>query len=262
MNQEASTMSHRNSNRRFVAQVAASESEVLESLRLRYQIFAGELGARLKTASASIDVDHFDPYCQHLFVRDALSGRMVASTRVLTEAGARQAGGYYSQSEFDLGFLSRLPGRKMEVGRTCVDREFRNGIVIATLWAKLMECLMEDRHQYLFGCASIDLDDGGDYARSVMRHLNGHHFSPLNQRVRSLRPLPEGSPQDLDSQPRLPPLLKAYINLGAKICGEAYWDEAFNCADVFVLLNLAEMSPRYARRFERPAQETLLAGAA
>lgn len=255
-------MSNRVPNRRFVAQVASSEAEVLESLRLRYEIFAGELGAQLETAGSNLDIDTFDPHCQHLYVRDTLSGRMVASTRVLTEDGAREAGSYYSQSEFDLGFLSRLPGRKMEVGRTCVAREFRNGVVIATLWGKLMEWLMEDRHQFLFGCASIDLEDGGNYARTVMGHLSQHHLSPPGQRVRSLRPLPAGSLQSDDAPLRLPPLLKAYINIGAKICGEAYWDEAFNCADVFVLLNLAEMSPRYARRFERPAHETLFASVA
>ena len=47
----------------------------------------------------------------------------------------------------------------------------------------------------------------------------------------------------------MPPLLKAYMSLGAKACGEAYWDQQFNCADVFMLLNVSELNPRYTRHF-------------
>src|SRR5688572_9970296 len=151
---------------RFIARIAGSEEDVMDSLRLRYRVFGQELGARLETGAAGVDADHFDIYCRHLVVRDRISQRMVASTRLLSDAGAREAGGFYSESEFDLSAISRLPSRKLEVGRTCVDPEFRNGAVIATLWSKLMETVVRERHDYLFGCASIGLEDGGHYAHS------------------------------------------------------------------------------------------------
>ena len=248
--------------RRFVAQLAASEEDILESLRMRYRIFGGELGANLKTGVAGIDTDRYDAHCRHLVVHDSLTGRMVASTRLLTEVGARAAGGFYSESEFDLGFLAGLPGRKMEVGRTCVDPAFRNGAVIATLWSKLFECVVQERQDFLFGCASIDLDDGGEYARSVLKHLDRHCLSSPLHRSRSYRPLPAGQERSSDATLRLPPLIKAYMSLGAKACGDAYWDQDFNCVDVFMLLDIAAMSPRYQRHFERAIPAEALAQAA
>ena len=49
---------------------ARSEREILEAQKLRYHIFAGELGARLPTREPGVDQDIFDPYCEHLVVRD------------------------------------------------------------------------------------------------------------------------------------------------------------------------------------------------
>lgn len=245
---------------RFVARMADTEQDMFESLKLRYRVFAQELGAKIDTAPAGIDADRFDAHCRHLIVRDNLDGRMVASTRILTDSGAQAAGGFYSESEFDLSSITRMPGRKMEVGRTCVDPEFRGGAVIATLWAKLAETMTRERQDYLFGCASIGLEDGGQYAHAVMSHLSRNHFSSPNQRVRSRQPLPVADRRDIDGPPpRLPPLLKAYVSLGAKICGEGYWDQDFNCVDVFVLLNVANMTPRYARHFARASADAELA---
>ena len=243
---------------RFVARIADNEQDMFESLKLRYRIFAEELGARINTAAAGIDADRFDAHCRHLIVRDNLSGRVVASTRLLTDNGAQTAGGFYSESEFDLSAITRLPGRKMEVGRTCVDPEFRGGAVIATLWAKLAETMTREGQDYLFGCASIGLEDGGQYAHAVMSHLARNHLSSPGQRVQPRQSLPAADRRDADgAPPRLPPLLKAYISLGAKICGEGYWDHDFNCVDVFVLLHVANMTPRYARHFARAAEAEL-----
>jgi putative hemolysin len=63
-------------------------------------------------------------------------------------------------------------------------------------------------------------------------------------------------------KPKLPPLLKAYFSLGAKACGEPYWDRDFNCADVFVLVNVSDLHPRYTRHFldRAKAEETVVAG--
>ena len=242
--------SHEASAARFVARFAADEAEVMESLRLRYRVFAQELGARLDSASAGIDADPFDVHCRHLVVRDNWSGEIVASTRLLTEVEAAAAGGFYSQGEFDLRFLGTLPGRKMEVGRTCVAPAFRNGAVIATLWSRLAACVVDDGIDHLFGCASIGLDDGPDYAHAVMDYLTGNYLSPAAQRVKPFLAMPAVSSTGAPNPPpRLPPLVKAYVSLGARACGEAYWDQDFNCLDVFMLLDVASLEPRYRRRF-------------
>ena len=247
---------------RFEVHFARNEREILESQQLRYRIFAGELGAHIDGGAEGADCDSYDPWCRHLLVRDTRNGRLVACTRLLTDEMAPNAGGFYSSGEFDLAMLDALPGRVAEIGRTCVDAEYRNGSVIATLWQGIAAYVTTHGFDYLFGCASIGLEDGGAQAHAILQQVRGKYLSPDYQRVRPYYPLPavDGARPD---KVRMPPLLKAYVSLGAKACGDAYWDREFNCADVFMLLNVSDLNPRYARHFlERAAEntQTLAAG--
>jgi len=233
---------------RFTVSFATTPEEILETQQLRYRIFAGELGAQIDGGDAGIDTDNFDPHCRHLYVRDSASGRIVACTRILTDDRAPDAGGFYSSSEFDLAMIDALPGRVMEIGRTCVDAEFRSGAVIAVLWQGIAGFITEHGYDYVFGCASIGLEDGGAQAHAILQNIRGKSMAPESQHVRPYYPLPALDGRAAEKT-RMPPLLKAYLSLGAKACGEAYWDRDFNCADVFMLLNVSDLCPRYARHF-------------
>jgi len=232
---------------RFTAGFATTPEEILETQKLRYQIFAGELGAQIDGGEDGVDRDDYDPYCKHLIVREA-GGRLVACTRILTDEQAARTGGFYSSGEFELSMIDSLPGRVMEVGRTCVHADYRSGAVIATLWQGLASFFTRHGYDYLFGCASIGLEDGGAQAHAILRQIQAKYMAPAYQRVRPYHPLPL-SDGELPQKARMPPLLKAYVSLGAKACGEAYWDQEFNCADVFMLLNVSDICPRYARHF-------------
>lgn len=234
---------------RFEVRFARNEDEVLESQKLRYRIFALEMGAQIDGGDEGVDRDQYDPWCQHLLVRDLHNdGRLVACTRLLTDDMAPNAGGFYSSGEFDLAMIDALPGRVAEIGRTCVDAEYRSGAVIATLWQGIASHVITHGFDYLFGCASIGLEDGGAQAHAILQQVRGKYLSPDYQRVRPYYPLPAVDGK-LAEKVRMPPLLKAYVSLGAKACGEAYWDREFNCADVFMLLNVGDLHPRYARHF-------------
>ena len=241
---------------RFETGFAETAAEILETQQLRYRIFAGELGAQIDGGDELADRDQYDPYCRHLYVRELDSGRIIACTRILTDEMAARAGGFYSAGEFDLSMIDALPGRVMEIGRTCVDAEYRNGAVIATLWQGIAAYITREGYDYLFGCASIGLEDGGAAAHAILDQIRGKYLAPASQHVRPYVTMPAADAPSLD-KPRLPPLLKAYLSLGAKACGEPYWDRDFNCADVFMLLNVSDLHPRYARHFlGRPAATT------
>lgn len=247
---------------RFLTGFAQSAQEVQETQALRYRVFAGELGAQIDGGADRLDADRYDRYCRHLMVRELETGRVIACTRILTDARAAETGGFYSASEFDLDMIHSLPGRVMEIGRTCVDPAFRSGTVIALLWQGIADYVTRNDYDYLFGCASIGMEDGGGAAHAILDTLRRKYMSPLWQRVQPLNPLPAA-----DAPPagpvRMPPLLKAYVNLGAKACGEPCWDPDFNCADVFMLLNVSELNPRYARHFfGRDAQRSAAAASA
>jgi len=246
---------------RFEVRIAQTEAEIRATQRLRYEIFAGELGAAIDGGDAGLDHDQYDPFCRHLMVCEPASGRVVACTRILTGERAPGAGGFYSAGEFDLAMLDSLPGRVMEIGRTCVAPEFRSGAVIATLWQGIATYIVNHGYDYLFGCASIDLRDGGATAHAILEQIRSRHLAAPSQQVRPYIPLPAADRRA--SEPvRMPPLLKAYLSLGAKACGEAYWDRDFNCADVFMLLDVRDLNPRYARHFLGQSTGTSAATAA
>ena len=235
--------------KRYRYEFAVLPSDIQAVQRLRYEVFAMEGGASLETPVPGLDVDRFDPHCLHLLVRDQYDRRVVASTRLLTDDQAIGAGGFYSEQEFWMDPVLALPGRCVEIGRTCVRPEYRKGAVISTLWSGIASFVSQNGFRYLFGSASISLQDGGATAWSIMQRLQRSYWAGEALRVSPKIALPM-----LLTPPEhvvWPPLLKAYVSLGALACGEPYWDADFDVADVFMLLDMGDLAPRYARRFLR-----------
>lgn len=235
---------------RYRVQLAQTSEEVQRSQRLRYQVFVQEMGAQAQVDEHGLEHDHYDAFCQHLLVIDQQNDQLVASTRILTRARAQEAGGFYSENEFNLAMLTRLDGEVMEIGRTCVHPEHRNGSTIGILWQGLAGFMEQQHISHLFGSASIPMHDGGLAARSIMQELRGNFMSCDELRVTPKLALPtlDASPSSR-SKTRMPPLLKAYMRLGAQICGEPCWDPAFACADIFILLDVQKLQARYHRHF-------------
>jgi len=236
------------SQRHLTTAFARNGNEVIEAQRLRYKVFAEEMGANLPSAGEEIDRDIFDNYCEHLLVRESAENKVIGTYRILSPDQAEKIGGYYAETEFDLTRLLHLGDRMVEVGRSCVHRDFRDGATITQLWSGLAQYMLQHRHEYLIGCASISMADGGHVAASIYRKLHRLYSAPAEYSVFPRCPLPlHALNQYLDAP--LPPLLKGYLRLGAYICGEPAWDPEFNTADLFILLPMSRMSSRYARHF-------------
>ncbi|CAA6823682.1 MAG: Putative hemolysin [uncultured Thiotrichaceae bacterium] len=109
----------------LIVELAHTQEDIETSQRLRYQIFAEEQGAQLSSANQNLDKDFFDPYCHHLVVKERETNKVVGSTRILTDLAAKSAGGFYSQHEFDLNALLPLKGNVIEIGRTCIHKDYR-----------------------------------------------------------------------------------------------------------------------------------------
>lgn len=226
--------------------LARNNDEIIEAQRLRYRVFAGEMGANLPTRTPGIDHDIFDPFCDHLVVRDDNSGEVVGTYRILAPDNARRIG-YYSENEFDLTRLQHLRPRLVEIGRSCVHPDYRTGATITLLWSGLAKYMVENGHDYLMGCASVSMADGGHNAASLYNQLQAH-MGPMEYRVFPRCPLPLAAlKQDLPAE--TPPLIKGYLRAGAWICGEPAWDPDFNTADLPILMPMAKVAGRYAKHF-------------
>ncbi len=235
---------------RLFVELAAGPDAVRQAQALRYRVFGEEMGAKLKHGHAGLDVDDFDAYCHHLLVRETKTGAVVGCTRLLNGQDAHRTGGFYSESEFDLGAVRRLPGKLLEVGRTCISAECRQGAAIAVLWSGIAGYVRLHGIDYLFGCASVPLGEGDLQAAAIMNRLRRQAMAPPALRVTPKVPLRSSSqaPEGVLDAP-LPALLKAYVRLGARACGEACRDPDFEVGDVLMLLDLSELNPAYARHF-------------
>lgn len=231
---------------------AKHQAEVREAQRLRYAVFAGEMGARLNTPLPGHDTDLFDDYCEHLLVRDATSREVIGTYRVLTPSQARRVGSTYSDTEFDLVRLRGLRERMVELGRSCVHADHRHGGVILALWGALTEFMLRNQLDTMIGCASIPMSHNGvvsgDVAASVWAQLRQSHLAPIEHHVRPRLPLPvERLDGTLTVAP--PALISGYLRLGAKVLGPPAWDPDFNTADLPMLLRMADLPARYRQRF-------------
>ncbi|MGI9133411.1 MAG: GNAT family N-acetyltransferase [Rhodoferax sp.] len=226
--------------------------EVREAQRLRYQVFADEMGATLPNTVPGHDVDLFDNFCEHLLVRDTASNEVVGTYRVLTPTQAQRVGSTYSDTEFDLTRLRALRENMVELGRSCVHADHRHGGVILALWGALAEFMVRNRLDTMIGCASIPmLHNGvvsGDVAASIWNKLRTTHLAPIDFHVRPRRPLPLHRLEcNLDVEP--PALIKGYLRLGAKVLGPPAWDPEFNSADLPMLMRIDDLPPRYRKHF-------------
>ena len=234
---------------------ARDTAEVREAQRLRYRVFAEEMGARLVHAPglpAGHDIDRFDDFCEHLLIRAqptaGAPGEVVGTYRVLTPDAAHRAGGLYSDIEFDLANVRPLLGKAVELGRSCVHPAWRSGGVVLALWAALGVFMKAHGLDTMIGCASVGVRDGGHHAASLWSRLRTTHLASAEWRATPRLPLPvETLRQDLDVD--TPALIKGYLRCGAKVLGPPAWDAGFCTADLPLLMRFVDLPSRYRKHF-------------
>lgn len=237
---------------------ARHQEEVRQAQRLRYQVFALEMGAKLAGHLPGHDIDLFDDFCEHLLVRDEATQEVIGTYRVLTPAQAKRVGSTYSDTEFDLTRLRGLRERMVELGRSCVHADHRHGGVILALWGALAEFMSRNQLDTMIGCASIPMQlngvSSGHAAASIWRQVSKTHLASIEYRVTPRLPLPiERLDGTLDVEP--PALIKGYLRLGAKVLGAPAWDPDFNSADLPMMMRIADLPPRYLKHFSSRTKE-------
>lgn len=220
-------------------------AHVRAAQRLRHQVFAQEMGVALAGVEPGYDVDRLDGFCDHLIVCDG-AGAAVGTYRLLPPQAAVEADGLYADDEFDLAALAPLRPRLVEVGRACVHPDHRSGGVVALMWGGLIRYLYLTRNRYLGGCTSVSLADSGATAAAVWRLVESRYLEPEPRRVHPLRPWDPSAAPTL-GRPSLPPLLRGYLRLGARVCGAPAHDARFDSADFFTLLDAERLDRRYLR---------------
>jgi len=240
--------------------LARNGAEIAAAQEVRYRVFYDELGARkdLFQAQDRRDADRFDPLCDHLLVFDtSLPGpehrRIVGTYRLLRQEMATAAGGFYSEGEFELTKLvARHPGQRfLELGRSCVLPEYRSKRTIEALWQGIWAYINHYGIGVMTGCASFHGTVPAAHAEALT-YLAHHCRTNSAWDVRAVAD--RYCPMDLmpieavnakAAIAAMPPLVKGYLRVGARIGDGCVIDHEFSTVDVFVVMPVKEIGSRY-----------------
>jgi putative hemolysin len=247
---------------RFTVRLAQGPEDLRAAQRLRYDVFVDELGGggAMVDHAARLEQDRFDPFFDHLILldeaRDA-GDRVVGVYRLLRDDQAAKIGQFYSEDEYDLAVLKKSGRRMLELGRSCLHRDYRGGMAMFHLWNSLAGYVSEHKVEILFGVASFHGTDP-DALAGPLSLLHHAHLAPPDLRVRAW-PAHFAAMDRIDAEAldrkaavlEIPALIKAYLRLGGFV-GEGAWiDHAFNTTDVCLILDTARMSDRQRAIYSR-----------
>ncbi|SMP09880.1 GNAT family N-acetyltransferase [Shimia sagamensis] len=242
---------------KFKVKLAASAEELQAAQRLRYRVFVEELGGSgpLVDHDARLEKDQFDPHFDHLILIDSALDAMpvdqvVGVYRVLRDDAAAKIGRFYSEDEYDLRVLKASGRKLLELGRSCLHKEYRGGAAMFHLWNALANYVAEHEIEVLFGVASFHGTDVDALAQPLSL-LHNRHLAPADIRTCAqpdvFQPMNLISKDKIDRRAAMlavPPLIKAYLRLGGFVGEGAYLDHAFNTTDVCLILDTARMNEK------------------
>lgn len=245
----------------FVVKTVTDLEELKEALALRYEVFHKEMLG--KKNLQGIDVDEFDFNCDHLIIKEKRNNRVVGTYRLNCSLFTDD---FYSGKEFFLSKILQLPGVKLELGRACIHKEFRRGILISLLWRGIAEYMAACDAKFLFGCATVKTDDPRDAALLTRYFEEENRISPafrtrptlaftmpllnyfLNEFSSTLNETQKAQAEEL-----LPPLCRAYLKAGALVGGEPAWDQEFKCIDFLTILQRDDLNRTLWKKFKMDA---------
>lgn len=239
----------------YKVRIAQTDSDVSESQRLRYRVFNVELGEGLsESEETGKDADPFDAVCDHLLVEHVTTGSIIGTYRLQTGESAAMNIGYYSEQEFDFAPFEFVRSRTIELGRACIAKEHRNMVVLGLLWKGIAQYAKLCEARYLVGCSSITSTDpmvGQAAYRKLSRYLAAPEFITKATAKFDCRAV--GSDESeiiaLSRTVDIPRLMRAYLTLGARICGEPALDSEFKTIDFLTLIDLRSLGPRAMAKF-------------
>lgn len=234
----------------YQLRLASAEADRIAAFRLRFLVFNLELNEGLECAYVTgQDSDEFDGICDHLIVEHVGTGKIVGTYRLQTGAVASANAGFYSEREFDFSPYRQLGNSVIELGRACVHRDHRTSEVLYLLWRGIAQYAIHHGGRYLIGCSSLTSQDpahGTAVYEAMREQLVEPHLRTTPQPAFAMPLMSADNASD-----KIPKLLRAYLAVGAKICGPPAIDREFRTIDFLTLLDLEALHPRVYARFMR-----------
>ncbi|KYG61828.1 hypothetical protein AZI85_06315 [Bdellovibrio bacteriovorus] len=241
----------------YVIKTAETPEELIESFRLRHEVFNQEFRGM---TGAGLDFDKFDYYFDHLIIVHKELKKIIGTYRVNCSKFSKES---YTALEFELQkFFSENEGPFLELGRACIHKDYRKGSIISLLWRGIAEYMNLSEAKVLFGCSSLKINSPRE-AALTQKYLvdqglvsNKYPCKPTKKfTMQDFRNWYEyfdkglTEEQSAEAQELIPSLLKSYLKLGAQVACEPAFDENFDCIDLLTVLRKEDLAQSLASRF-------------
>jgi putative hemolysin len=234
----------------YSVRLARDAGDFRAAQTLRFQVFNLELNEGLAQSYATgLDADPFDAVCEHLLVEHVPTRQVVGTYRLQTGLNAARHGGYYCAQEFEFEVYEPLRAKIVELGRACVHRQHRNLMVLGLLWKGIADYAKERGGRYLMGCSSLTSQSPDVGASAYTDLCRKKCLVEMPWQTRPTRHYECPLDQLAEEPVALPKLLRAYLAIGAKICGPPALDPQFQTIDFLTLLDLKLLPAGTRERF-------------
>jgi putative hemolysin len=213
---------------------ADSRFEVFQALQLRGQVFLN---------NQDLDIDEFDLIADHILIEDVKKSRVIGTYRLIASVFSEK---FYSETEFNIQALLKKPGIKVELGRACIHPDYRNGRSVDLLWKGISTYLRLINGKYLFGCSSVFFHE--ENVEATIANLRANYTSKAIE-ISAHDPYPIKENILAMHTTTVPSLLQSYLNAGALLYGEPYWDKKWNCVDFLTVLDIDTVSEKYKKHY-------------
>ena len=241
----------------YIVKTVSNGEELEQCLKLRYNVFHKEYMNKKRTVG--VDVDKLDTVCDHLMIFDKRSNSVIGTYRLNC---SKFTDVFYSTNEFNMDTVLNIPGTKLELGRACIDKDHRNGVIIALLWRGIAEYIQKTGTKVLFGCGSVKTMDPLEVGL-ITKHLidtgsltEEYGVAPTKKytmkQLGGVLEYIEANPYVYNKEEvakKIPALLGSYFKAGAKLAGEPAIDREFHCIDFLTVLKIEDMSPAFKGKY-------------
>ncbi len=249
--------------RDFIIKLADTKSELRHAQALRYSVFYKEKKAipNFQKKMMQLDYDKIDKFADHLIVVDkkikGLKNKIIGTYRLIRGDVALSSGGFYTSSEFDLtNILNSYNHRHiLELGRSCVHKNYRNGTTMNLLWKAIAEYVKLYDIKVLLGCASFPGIDVQEFSKEIS-YLRSNFSLPEEMSIKSIvnnnhiiYDNNNSNENDFKIFAKLPPLFKGYLRVGGKVSKDIFVDYEFNTIDFCVVVQTVNINQKYKNKF-------------
>ena len=243
----------------FEVRIAGNSKEIKESQKLRYKVFIEEMGGHPQSEASELQLerDKFDEHCQHLLLLDRnkkvgkSDSKVVGVIRLMLGSEAELGKGFCSAQEYDLEVLIKSGNKCLELGRTCVDPAYRNGLALHYLWKGLGSYAKATDVDLLFGLASFPGNSVNQISMALSL-MHDKYLAPKRIRPKAITEcaidmaiIPRNKIDRMRAVGQMPSLLKSYLRLGAMVGEGAFIDRVLNTIDICIIIDLHQMTEKY-----------------